>query len=194
MKISRTAVLFAAIIGAVVVQSAGAQEKPVRSGFGFSFGLGQGSAGVVCEGCEQFEEDRLNGLTGYIRLGGYASPKFFTGVEGTGWMKNSDGLERRIAAISVVFLGYPSATGGFFVRSGAGVIRAVIEDPTVVAEGNGFTWQVGIGYDFPFGTVAITPFLTYVNSMQVALDINGVSSGFNLNPNILQGGVAITLP
>lgn len=193
MRILSTTLLCAAII-ASPAQMADAQQKPVRSGFGFSLGLGQGSTGVTCQGCEQLEEDRLSGLTGYVRFGGYASPKFFVGVEGTGWMRNSDGLERRIAAISVVFLGYPSVTGGFFVRSGAGMLRAVIEDPNIVAEGNGFTWSLGVGYDFPLGGAAFTPFLTYVNSMEVALDINQTSTGFNLNPNILQGGVAITIP
>jgi hypothetical protein len=186
--------LVAAICAAAITPAAGAQEKPTRQGFGFSLGLGQGSTGVTCQGCEQFEEDRLSGLTGYVRIGGYVNPRFFVGVEGTGWMKNSNSLERRIAAISAVFLGYPSATGGFFVRSGAGMIRAVIEDGTNNAVGEGLTWQLGVGYDFPIGRVAFTPFLTYVQSMQTALDLNGVATDFEINPNILQGGVAITIP
>jgi hypothetical protein len=186
--------LVAAIGAAAITPTVGAQEKPSREGFGFSLGLGQGSTGVTCQGCEQYEEDRLNGLTGYVRIGGYVNPKFFVGVEGTGWMKNSNSLERRIAAISAVFLGYPSATSGFFVRSGAGMIRAVIEDGTNNAVGEGLTWQLGVGYDFPIGRVAFTPFLTYVQSMQTALDVNGIATDFEINPNILQGGVAITIP
>ena len=188
-------ILVAAVSAAAAAPTLVAQEKPTRSGFGFSLGLGQGSTGVTCDGCEQYEEDRLSGLTGYVRIGGYVNPKFFVGVEGTGWMKNSNSLDRRIAAVSVVFLGYPSMTGGFFVRSGAGVIRAVIEDGTNSAVGEGLSWQLGVGYDVPLGVrVAFTPFLTYVQSMQTALDVNGIATDFTINPNILQGGIAITLP
>jgi hypothetical protein len=194
MRAVGTTLVYAAVVLEVAAQSAIAQDKPTRSGFGFSLGLGQGSTGVTCDGCEQFEVERLEGLTGYLRLGGYVNPKFFVGVEGTGWMKNSDGVERRIAAASVVFLGYPSQRAGFFVRSGFGVIRAVIEDPNVGLVGEGLTWQFGVGYDIYLGGPALTPFVTYVNSSQVALDVDGIASGFNINPNILQLGLAITIP
>ena len=188
----RSTLLVAALIATAGQLGAQAVQQS-RSGFGISLGLGNGSAGVTCKGCEEFEEDRLNGISGYLRLGAYTSPRFFVGVEGTGWMKNSNGLERRIAALSVVFLGYPSSTGGLFVRSGAGVIRAVVENPSAVAVGNGFTWQVGLGYDIALGAVALTPYATYLNSIEVALDVNDVSTGFNLNPNILQVGMALTV-
>ena len=195
MSVTRGTLLVAVLMATVSAHQLRAQAvQASRSGFGMSLGLGNGSTGVTCKGCEQFEEDRLNGISGYLRLGAYVSPKFFVGVEGTGWMKNSGGIERRIAAVSVVFLGYPSPTGGFFVRSGVGGIRAVIEDPNVVAQGDGLTWQVGVGYDIRFGAVALTPYATYVNSTQVALTVNGVSTDFHLNPNILQAGLALTLP
>ena len=79
-----------------------------------------------------------------------------------------------------------------FVRGGAGGIRAVIEDDLISIVGEGITWNVGVGIDFGSGSVAITPFVTYLNSLEVAADVNDVSTGFNLNPNILQFGLAIT--
>lgn len=194
MKGFRSTLVIAALVALTATDSLRAQAaQATRSGFGLSLGLGSGSTGVTCKGCESLEEERLNGLSGYFRMGGYASPKFFVGAEGTGWMNNSDGLERRIAAVSVVFLGYPSVTGGFFVRSGAGVIRAVIEDADNSAVGEGYTWQIGVGYDIPFGAAALTPYVTYLNSTEVRLSINEIDTGFNLNPNILQVGLAITL-
>lgn len=195
MKTFKVTLVIAAFAALTATDSLRAQAaQPARSGFGMSLGLGTGSAGVTCEGCEELEEERLNGLSGYFRIGGYASPKFFVGAEGTGWMRNSDEFERRIAAISVVFLGYPSVTGGFFLRSGVGVIRAVIEDPSNnSAVGEGYTWQFGVGYDIPFGAAAITPYLTFVGSREVRLSINEIDTNFNLNPNILQGGLAITV-
>lgn len=195
MRLFRSTLAIATVIALTTSDALHAQsDQSSRSGFGLSLGMGVGSAGVTCEGCEEFEEDRMNGISGYLRVGSYASPRFFVGVEGTGWMRNSDGLERRIAALSVVFMGYPSETTGFFVRSGFGGIRAVIEDANAnTAVGTGLTWQIGVGYDIAFGAAALTPYVTFVNSMEVGLNINDVSTGFNLNPNILQAGLAITV-
>jgi hypothetical protein len=170
------------------------EAQAARSGFGMSFGLGWGSTGLTCEGCDFDTDDRVEGLAGYVRLGGYANPKFFIGVEGIGWMKNSDDLERRIAAVNFVTVGYPSASSGFFVRGGFGMLRAVVESGFFSVVGDGLTWQIGTGYDIPMGTgVAFTPYVTYLGSMEVAADLNEVSLGINLNPNILQVGLAITV-
>jgi len=170
---------------------ADAQARP-RSGFGFAFGMGGGNAGVTCDECAIEMDERLNGISGFVRLGGYASSRMLVGVEGSGWIRNSDGLERRIAAVSLVFVGYPSSTAGFFVRGGGGGIRAVVENDIASVVGEGITWSVGIGFDIGSGGAALTPYVTYLNSTEVAADVNGVSTGVNLNPNILQFGLAIT--
>lgn len=170
-----------------------ADAQATRSGFGLSFGLGWGSTGLSCA-CDLDTEERVEGLAGYVRLGGYGNPKFFVGLEGIGWMKNSDGLERRIAAVNIVTIGYPGSTSGFFVRGGFGMLRAVVETSSYSVVGNGMTWQIGTGYDVPFGTgIALTPYVTYLGSTEVAADLNDVSLGVNLNPNILQVGLAITV-
>jgi hypothetical protein len=184
-------VLLCAFVLAGYAAKAVAQASP-RSGFGMSFGMGAGSTGITCEDCGVEVDDRLNGVSGYLRLGGYASSQMFIGVEGTGWIRNSDGLERRIAAASLVFVAYPSSTAGLFLRAGAGGIRAVIENDLLVLVGEGITWNVGLGFDLGSGPVALTPFVTYLNSLEVAADVNEVSTGVDLNPNILQFGLAIT--
>lgn len=170
-----------------------AAQASSRSGFGLSIGLGSGSVGITCEDCGIEIDDRLNGISGYLRIGGYAGSQMFIGVEGTGWVRNSDGLERRIAAASLVFVGYPSRSAGLFVRGGAGGIRAVIENDLIVVVGEGITWNVGVGFDIGSGPVALTPFVTYLNSVEVAADVNDVSLGVDLNPNILQFGLALTV-
>ncbi|MGH7471635.1 MAG: hypothetical protein ACRENP_27095 [Longimicrobiales bacterium] len=171
-----------------------AAQQPARSGFGMSFGLGWGSAGVTCEDCDIEIEDRTEGLAGYVRIGGNVNARLFVGVEGIGWLKNSDGLERRIAAVSLVTVGYPSATAGFFVRGGFGGVRAVIEDAIFSVTGEGLSWQIGAGFDIPMGAgAALTPYVTYLNSSNVTAHLNEVSLGTNLNPNILLAGLAITV-
>jgi hypothetical protein len=175
-----------------VASTAAAQSTPLRSGFGFSMGLGVGEANVTCDGCPEFEA--LRGISGYARLGGYASPSVFLGVEGNGWIKNSDGFERRIAAASVVVLAYAGERNGLFLKGGGGFIRAVIQSGPDYAVGEGITWQVGLGWDLPGSApLSFTPYVNYIGSTEVALSINDLSTGGNLNPNILQVGLAITV-
>lgn len=194
MSINKRCTLFIVLAWAVCTAPVAAQRAgSARSGFAFSVGLGRGSTGVTCEDCSIEIDERINGLTGYVRLGGFLTPRLLFGVEGSGWLRNSDGLERRIAAVSFVLVGYPSASAGFFVRSGAGVIRAVIENPLIVVVGEGVTWNVGIGYDIGAGAIALTPFVTWLNSVEVAANVNDISTGVNLNPNFLQAGLAITI-
>ena len=179
---------------AILVGSASGLSAQDRKGFGMSFGLGWGSAGLTCAECEIQTDERVEGLAGYVRLGGHANPHLFVGVEGTGWLKNSEGVERRIASASFVTLVYPSASAGFFLHGGFGGIRAVIENDLISVVGTGVTWQAGAGIDIPVGTgAAITPYVTYLASSSVAADVNGLSAGLNLNPNILQAGLALTV-
>ena len=184
-----------AIASALIAVPAAAQSDGPRRGFFLSVGMGGGSVGVTCPQCGDVPGDRLNGVSGYLRFGGAVSPRLQVGVEGSGWIKNSDGLERRIAGASLVFIGYPSATGGFWVKSGVGGLRAVVENDIAAVVGEGLMFQAGIGYDIPLGTgAALTPYANYIYSTGVAAAINSVSTGFDLNPNILQVGLAITIP
>jgi hypothetical protein len=190
MTNSRNALALAFLLA--MASTAAAQGAPLRSGFGFSMGLGAGEANVTCEGCPQFEA--LRGISGYARLGGYASPSFFLGVEGNGWIKNSEGFERRIAAASVVVQAYAGERSGLFVKGGGGFMRAVIQSGLDYAVGEGITWQVGLGWDLPGSSpVSLTPYVNYIGSTEVALYFNDVSTGMNLNPNILQVGIGITI-
>lgn len=173
-----------------------AQAPADRSGFFLSIGAGSGSAGVECPACNGLGlDDRLRGIAGYVRVGGTISPRLQVGVEGTGWIKNSEGLERRIATAGVVFVVYPSATGGFHVKASAGGVRAVIENDVVTAVGDGLMFGAGAGFDIRIGAgAALTPYISYFTSSGTGLDLNGISVGTDVNPNVLQFGLGITLP
>jgi hypothetical protein len=183
------------ILGTLFATSPLTAQAASRQGFFLSVGLGGGSLGVTCPQCGVDIDDRLNGISGYLRMGGAVSPNLQVGVEGSGWIKNSDGLERRVAAASVVFLAYPSRTAGFFFKAGVGGIRAVIENSLVSVVGEGIMAQGGIGIDLYLSRgFAITPFANYLYSSGVAADVNGISIGIDLNPNIVQVGLALTIP
>jgi len=185
------AALLLTMAGSIAAQS----SEPRRRGFWFSIGLGAGSVSVTCPECDAASDERLNGLAGHLRLGGAVSPHLLVGVEGTGWVRNDQGLERRIATASLTALVYPDRNAGFFIKGSVGGIRAVVENPILVAVGEGFSWQVGAGIDVYLGrTAALTPFVTYIGSSQVGTTLNGIDTGISLNPNIVQLGVALTIP
>jgi hypothetical protein len=174
--------------------ASGQEASSPRSGFGLALGMGGGSAGVTCEGCDVDVDERTNGISGYFRIGGYASDRLFVGIEGTGWMNNEEGIERRIAGASLVFVGYPSATAGFFLRAGFGGTRAVIEDDFASITGNGLLWSAGTGFDINLGNgAAITPYVNYLAALETTAHVNDIATDIILNPNILQVGLAVTI-
>ena len=193
MRTSHCSLLVAALLVAVPLA---AQQASTRQGFFFSIGAGSGSAGVECPDCDGLDPgDRLTGIAGYVRLGGTVSPGLQVGIEGTGWIKNSDGLERRIATAGVVFVLYPVPSGGFWLKGTAGGVRAVIENDVAALVGEGLMFGGGAGFDLPLGNgAALTPYISYFASTGTGADLNGISLGTDLNPNVLQFGVGITIP
>ncbi len=139
-------------------------SPPARSGFHFSVGLGSASVSATCSGCGiDFLQDRMNGFSGRLQLGGAVTPRLVLAGEFLGWMKNDDVLNRRIAALSVVLLGYPSATGGFFVKGGLGVLRAIGENDYVIVRSDALMATTGVGYDIPVGGSGLPDTLRHVH-------------------------------
>lgn len=202
----RTHLVLAAAVAAIVVLPASARAQqstpaaPVpaqatRGGLRFSLGVGSGSVGVTCPGCQtDFFEDRLSGLSGFVQLGGFLTPQLALTAEFMAWMKNDDVADRRVATWGAAFLGYPSPTGGFFVKGGLGGIRAIAEDSQFLLQTDAWMATTGIGYDIPVGDkVGMTAYANYVRSFGAGTWLNGFSSDFVATPNLLQFGAALTV-
>ena len=179
-------------------QSATTEAAPteaVRGGLHFSVGLGSGSVSVTCPGCEtNFFEDRLNGVSGVLQLGGFVTPQLAITAEFMGWMNNEDPVYRRVASLGVSLLGYPSVDGGFFVKGSLGGIRAIGENDFVLVQTDAWMATTGIGYDVPVGqSAAVTVYANYVRSFGAGTWVNGFSSDFVATPNLLQFGVGLTV-
>jgi hypothetical protein len=193
-----SAALLPASSVAVAAQQSGAGTRtaaPGRGGFHFSIGLGGASVSATCTGCEvDFFDNRLNGLSGNIQLGGMATSKLAIAAEFSGWLKNDVPVYRRMAALSLVVLGYPSETSGFFVKGGVGGLRAIAENDFVTAQTDAWTAQTGLGYDFRIGgRTMLTAYANYVRTFSGATWLNGVSSPVALLPNAIQFGTAFTI-
>ena len=170
------------------------EATPLRSGFHFSIGLGAGSVSASCEGCEvDFFENRLSGFSGTVQLGGAVSSRLVIAVEGSGWLRNEPPIYRRIAAASLVVLGYPGETAGFFVKGGFGGLRAIIENDFVRFQTDAWTAQTGIGYDIPIGGAMLTPYATYERTFGGTTWFNGIVSPVTALPNAIHVGMALTV-
>lgn len=169
----------AGIVGLTVLLAAPvtSQRPQLRDGFWFSIGVGGGSLG--CEDCE----DRESSGTGFIALGGKLSDNVLLGGSINGWSKTVDNATLTVGLVALEARFYPSATGGFFLKAGAGIGSVDLDfGPFTVSETGGGA-MVGLGYDFRVGRmISITPWLQWF--------------GVNYDPgnaNVSQLGVALTI-
>ncbi len=176
-------------------QATGGGVPAARHGFHFSVGLGTASVSATCSGCNiDFFQDRINGFSGRLQLGAAVTPQLVIAGEFLGWIKNDQTLNRRIAALSVVLLGYPSPTAGFFMKAGFGVLRAIGENDLAVVRSDALMSSIGLGYDIPVGErVKLTPYGTYIRTFATQTWADGVESPVPLSPNAFQFGVALTV-
>lgn len=196
--------LFIALCTALVLPAPGeaqmsgidsAETAAARSGFHFSIGLGTASMGAGCDGCTSnpFSE-RLNGVSGFLQLGGAVNPQLVITGEFMGWISNDEPVFRRVAGLSLALLGYPSAASGFFVKGAVGGVRAIVEDDVFVVQTDAWTATTGIGYDIPVGSsLLITPYLNYIRSFGGTTTVNAVTSPVAVHPDAFQLGAALTV-
>ncbi|GAB5536947.1 MAG: hypothetical protein Rubg2KO_31960 [Rubricoccaceae bacterium] len=156
--------------------------------------MGSASVSASCFSCEaDFFNDRTSGFSGIAQIGGTVTSRLVLAAEFGGWIHNDAALDRRIASLNVVLLGYPSDDLGFFLKSGIGGLRAVAENEAGYVATESFTSQIGIGYDVPVGSVDLTPYVTYIRTFYGETVVNGFLSPEVVYPNAIQVGVALTL-
>ena len=160
---------------------AAAQEAPTRAGFWGGFGMGWGSMGVGCGGCDG--ADRTGSYSGYLKLGGTLSPHVLLGAEFNGWSKSENGVTVDLGNASAAAYWYPDVQSGLFVKGGAGYSRLSAHNGGASASENGFGLLAGIGYDFRMArNTSITPVFNYFRG--------GFDGG---SADVFQLGVGVTL-
>jgi hypothetical protein len=167
-------------LDAVSPGRAAAQNPQTRQGFFASVGLGFGSFG--CGDCDE----REGSGAAVIYLGGTLNPQLLLGGEVSGWTKEEDGGRRTHSNLSASVQFYPSATSGFFVRSGIGGSSVEIEftsgNSTLTISDEGFGATAGLGYDIRVGSnFSVTPYATFA-----------YGSVAETTATTFQGGVAAT--
>lgn len=157
-----------------------------RHGFWLSGGAGYGSARMTCSQCEG--GDRSDGVSGFLALGGTLSQHWLLGFESSAWYKNESGVGVTMGTGTLSARYYPSETGGFFLKGGAGLATWIGTDGDRREEHDGFGLLAGLGFDVPVGrSVSLTPTVSYSGGWLGTVDgIDGVQQ------NVLQLALAIT--
>lgn len=164
------------LIASLVLLPAGigrAQAQPqTREGFWISFGLGVGS--LSCEDCE----NRENGTSVTIRMGGTLSQRLLIGGEANMWTKTVNDVTLTVGNIGPVLVFYPSPDGGFFLKGGLGMARIDLDLGSVAGEETGVGITLGLGYDARVGRrFALTPYFDLLSGSFDGGSLNTVAFG-----------------
>ena len=164
----------------VATAPAAAQNPQIREGFWGGFGLGWGSMGLHCDGCDGL--DRTGSYTGYGKLGGTLRPNLLLGAETNGWSKSEEGGTVALANVSAAVYWYPAVHAGLFLKGGLGYSELSADEGNGRSSEGGWGVLLGLGYDMRVGRMtSITPVLNYFRG-----SFDGGSA------DVLQVGVGVT--
>jgi len=171
------------IVAALVLISTPALAQD-RSGFFIDIGLGLGSLTMSVEG----ESASEWGLSGNLALGGTLSPSIQIGGGTFGWYKADFGTMGNLMAIINVF---PSPTGNFWLRGGAGYYRWSEEFDVSLS---GLSFAASAGYDLMVSPgVGIAPYATFLMGLSSEIKVDGTGTGVNGSLTFIQIGAMLSI-
>ena len=181
----------ALLMGAGVAQAQ--MNKPqTRQGLNVSLGLGGGSGGMTCDGCQT---DRTGGGTMYLNVGGTVMPNLTLGGEINGWSKDQNDASGTIASLMAVAHYYPMARAGWYMTGGLGMTTLALKDKTTgdKADATGFGMEIGTGYDWRVASnFSLSPYFQYVYGAKGELKVNDTDTGTKAGGNYFQFGLGFT--
>lgn len=187
MPLGRIAAL--AVVLATLSAPLRAQEPLPRDGFTIAFGIGGGTRGLDCSGCDV---DREGGATAFLFVGGTIGPRLTVGGELSGWGKAEDGVEQSVASAMAVAHFYPAASRGLFLSGGVGLTAMSVDDAPYEFRADGYGLQFGAGYDVRVARgLSLSPYLAWVRGFGGDATENGVEIG-DANPDYIQFGLGFT--
>lgn len=172
----------------------GAQDPLPREGFTIAFGLGGGTRGLDCDGCEV---DREGGATAFLFIGGTINPRLTIGGELNGWGKTEGEVEEAVASMMAVAHYYPMLSRGLFLSGGIGMTSMARDDRTDELardefRTDGFGIQLGAGYDIRVARgFSLSPRIQWVRGFGGDGTDNDVDIG-DANPDYVQIGLGFT--
>jgi hypothetical protein len=107
------------VLLAAIPLGAGAQQRELRQGTGFSYGPALVAGSIHCDTCS----DDFAGAGGYLRLGRYLRPDLFLAVEANLHTLPLAYTRWDTQSVSAVVQWYPAVDNGFYLKGGLGVAR-----------------------------------------------------------------------
>lgn len=157
-----------------------------RSGFWGVLTLGAGVEQVNFRNDGLGYSDPLTRGVFAIRLGGTVSPHVRLGGEVGAWVNEDRGITETVGGAMLIGQFYPSESGGFFLKAGAGLGRsALADDFGTLDEDSGFVGALGLGWDIRLGRrVYLVPTIDFA-----AYSLDG--NGGDYNERITSFGIGI---
>jgi hypothetical protein len=187
MPLARPALLAAWLL--LLAAPLEAQRPLSRSGLTISFGLGGGSRGLRCDGCEVSRE---SGAASHLFVGGTLGPRLTLGGEINGWGKAEGGVEQSVASLMAVARFYPAVDRGLHLTGGVGLTSMSVERDAERLTTEGFGIELGAGYDLRVASAfSLTPYAQWVRGVGGDGELDGADIG-DANPDYWQLGIAFT--
>lgn len=187
MPLARIALLAATL--ALLPASLEAQQTLSRSGLTIGFGIGGGSRGLRCDGCEVARE---SGAASHLFVGGTVGARLTVGGEINGWGKAEGGVEQSIVSLMAVTRFYPAVERGLHLTGGVGVTSMSVERDGERLTTDGFGVELGGGYDLRVASgFSLTPYAQWVRGFGGDGELDGVDIG-DADPDYWQLGIAFT--
>ena len=170
--------------------AARAQYPQRRDGLWIGFGLGYGSAGVMCDTCRR--ASRQDGVTGFVKLGGAPSRNLLIGGAINVWGHSDGTATETMTNVTASLYLYPWRRRGLFVSGGLGFSNYHINS-TPSWDGTGWGFTTGAGYDIRFGRdVSLTPVVNYFWGGVGDINRAGRTMFTGWKQNVLDVGVGVT--
>jgi hypothetical protein len=164
-----TSIVLAAVIWCGMTSPLTGQSYSHGRGFWVAGGAGMGYAKIECGSiCNQ---DAAFAPVGVLQLGGTPSRKVMVALELSYWRHVADTTAQDHGTGMAVIRYSPMAQTPLYIKVGAGVGRYGEERIPATGQrwalsGNGFTFQLGAGYEFPLSErLGVGPAISFVRAV-----------------------------
>jgi len=168
-----------------------------RHGFWIGFGGGYGSASASAD-CDSCSGDREGSGTVFLKLGGTLNKNVLLGVETNLWIKEeTSNTTLYLGAFTGTVTVYPQASGGFFLKAGAGAsyVSSDFQEGSLTASIEKWGWAVlvGAGYDIRVGrNISLTPCVNYHYGKLGDINFQGITAFPNWKQDVVSFELGLT--
>lgn len=181
---------FALLISVTSVDAQAADgQADASAGIRVAAGIGPGWARLTCAVCAP---SRDLGIAGYVHVGTKVNPTLAIAAEGIGWTRTQpdgdESVRETVASIMGVAYLFAGAQKPIYLKGGLGGVGYRAGDEISL---NGLGIQLGAGYVFRAGGLALTNYISIVASSFATLRNGEALVSDDVNVTLLQIGIGL---